>query len=52
MNLLGQGRRFMKGRCWLLWVLLAACALSAGCAAAPKQPPKSPSDWIALPRPQ
>jgi len=44
----------MNRRAWLLWVLLAACTLVAGCAAAPaaKETPKTPSDWIALPRPQ
>ena len=44
----------MNGRAWLLWALLAACTFMAGCSAAPpaKEPPKTPSDWIALPRPK
>lgn len=47
------GRGSMNGRCWIAVLLLAACALMVGCSSAPtKPPPRTPSEWIALPRPQ
>jgi hypothetical protein len=43
----------MNGRRWIALLLLAACAVTLGCSSTPtKAAPRTPSEWIALPRPQ